>query len=366
MNVYPLKSLTIDEAIALQFDLVDAITQAFHGHEILTRGDLGLVPGLNQPKTTMKVEKVLAKFFASEDALLIRGSGTNAIRLALYATVGHGGTMLVHDAPIYPTTQVSINMLGIRTEKVDFNDLNAVAMKVKQNKFDGILIQVTRQKINDAYDLEELISAIREIDKNIFIITDDNYSALKTKKIGVQAGATLSCFSSFKLLGPEGIGCIVGRKKEITKLKHDNYSGGGQVQGHEAIDVIKGMIYAPVSLAISSQVSDEVCSRLNSHECPDILDAMVVNAQSKVIIVRLAEKIAKSVIAVAEIHGAITNPVGAESKYEFCPLFYRVSGTFRESDPNAENYMIRINPNRAGADTIIRILKQAIVEAKRE
>jgi hypothetical protein len=52
--------------------------------------------------------------------------------------------------------------------------------------------------------------------------------------------------------------------------------------------------------------------------------------------------------------------VGAESKYEFAPLVYRVSGTFRKADSTAEDTMIRINPNRAGADTIINILKKAM------
>ena len=45
-------------------------------------------------------------------------------------------------------------------------------------------------------------------------------------------------------------------------------------------------------------------------------------------------------------------------------MFYRVSGTFRASDPTIDDRMIRINPNRSGADTIIRILKESIKRAK--
>jgi len=363
MKAYPLKSLTIDEAMKLQFRLVDAITQQFSGHDILTRGDLGLVPAFNQPKTTMKVEKVLAHFFASEDAMLIRGSGTNAIRLALYSAIGQGGNLLIHDAPVYPTTKVSIDMLGIKTTTANFNHIDNVTSALQAKKCDGVLIQVTRQKIDDSYDLFDLITAIKNIDPNIAIITDDNYSALKTAAIGAQLGATLSCFSAFKLLGPEGIGCIIGDKKNISQLRKDNYSGGGQVQGHEAIDVLRGMIYAPVAQAISSTVSDEVCTRLNNGEITEITEAMVVNAQSKVIIIKLKQKNASQVIEFASQLGALPNPVGAESKYEFSPLFYRVSGTFRQSDPESEKYMIRINPNRSGADTIMRILKSAIDKA---
>lgn len=66
----------------------------------------------------------------------------------------------------------------------------------------------------------------------------------------------------------------------------------------------------------------------------------------------------------AEKLGGLPNPVGAESKYEAAPMFYRVSGTFRKADPTLEERMIRINPNRSGPDTIIRILKESIRKAK--
>lgn len=364
METFPLPSLSLDEAMELQFKLVEAVTNHFSGAEILTRGDLGVVKGLNQPKTTNKVEKVLAEFFDAEAAMLVRGSGTNAIRLALHASVGTGKTLLVHDAPVYPTTQVSIDMLGIKLVYADFNDWANVEAVLKENQIDGVLIQVTRQKMDDSYDLRTLITQFRSLDQKVKILTDDNYAALKTNGIGCQFGGNLACFSTFKLLGPEGIGCIVGDKSLIDQLKTENYSGGGQVQGHEAMDVIRGMVYAPVSLAISAQVGEEVCQRINQQEVVGLKEAFVVNAQSKVVVVKLTSPIAKKVIESATHYGALPNPVGAESKYEFAPLVYRVSGTFRKADPDAEDTMIRINPNRAGAETIIRILKKAMASVQ--
>ncbi|MCB5951796.1 PLP-dependent transferase [Enterococcus sp. BWT-B8] len=362
MNVYPLTSLTVEESAQLQFRLVDEVTKVFTGTEILTRGDLGVIQGLNQPITTKKVEQVLANFFNCEAAMLVRGAGTSAIRQALHATIGTGGTMLVHKAPIYPTTKTSIEMMGIQTKAVDFNDSDTVKSAVSAGGLDGILIQVTRQKPDDSYDLKELITVIRAVDKEIPIITDDNYSTLKTSAIGAQIGGTLACFSTFKLLGPEGIGCIVGEKQYIDGLRKENYSGGSQVQGHESIAVLQGMIYAPVALALSAKVSEEVCQRLNNGEISGVDKAFIVNAQSKVVIVKLKQPIAKAVLAAAEKLGAAPNPVGAESKYEFVPMFYRISGTFRAADPQAEEQMMRINPMRAGADTILRILQQAMAE----
>ncbi|MGL5426379.1 MAG: aminotransferase class V-fold PLP-dependent enzyme, partial [Cetobacterium sp.] len=196
------------------------------------------------------------------------------------------------------------------------------------------------------------------------IVTDDNYAVMKVNKLGSELGADLSAFSTFKLLGPEGVGCVVGKKEYVEIIKKSNYSGGGQVQGHEALDVLRGLVYAPVSLAIQGEVNDELNLMFNSGEIEFIKGAYLVNAQSKVIVVELKENIAEEMLVHAEKLGALPNPVGAESKYEFSPLFYRVSGTFRAADPTLEKRMIRINPNRAGATTIVRILKESYNLAK--
>ena len=69
---------------------------------------------------------------------------------------------------------------------------------------------------------------------------------------------------------------------------------------------------------------------------------------------------APEVLVQAEKLGAPPNPVGCESKYELLPMFYRVSGTFLKADPSLRTRMLRINPMRAGADTILRILSRAM------
>lgn len=361
METFPLQTISLEDAMKKQFQLVDCVTQNFRGSEILTRGDLGVIQGLNQPSTTYKVEKVLKDFFKAQRAMLVRGSGTMAIRLSLHvASKKYGKTVLVHDAPVYPTTQTSMDMLGLNKVIADFNQLDYIAQVINEKDIQLAIVQFTRQKPSDSYDPESVIKKIKEAKKEIIIITDDNYSALKVPKIGVECGADLSCFSTFKLLGPEGVGCIVGDADLIGELREENYSGGLQVQGFEAISVLQGLIYAPVALAISSQVSSEVESRLNIGEVKGVKQAFVANAQSKVIIVELDQPIATQVIAKAEELGAAPNPVGAESKYEFVPMFYRLSGTFRAANPESVKTMIRINPMRAGAETIIRILKESI------
>lgn len=365
MQTYPLKSISIEEAMGKQFRLIDEITKVFPGEEILTRGDLGVVTGLNQPRTTHKVEQVLASYFHAEAAMLVRGSGTMAIRLGLHSFLKHGNKLLIHQAPVYPTTTTSLEMLGIDTVTANFNNLEDLQRVLTEEDIQGALVQISRQKMEDSYDTGEVIQCIKRVRPDIPILTDDNYAVLKIPACGCEMGADLSSFSTFKLLGPEGVGCIVGKKKLIDKLRKENYSGGLQVQGHEAIDVLRGMIYAPVALAISAKVSESVCDRLNQGEVPGVEEAYIANSQSKVILVKLEEEIAAEVLEQAQKLGAAPVPVGSESKYEFVPMFYRISGTFRAADPNAEKMMIRINPMRGGADTIIRILDEAIKQVKK-
>lgn len=360
METYPLHSISLEEAMALQFKVVDCITKEFPGHEILTRGDLGVVPGLNKPVTTMKAEKVIARVFDAEAAILVRGAGTDAIADALYAVAKPGQTLLVHTSPIYSTTKTTIERQGLKTVAANFNNPDDIRRCMAQHpEIQAALVQYTRQSMTDSYDMEEVIHTIKAC-RDIPIVTDDNYAVMKVEKNGTQCGADLACFSTFKLQGPEGIGCIVGKKNYIDYLVKLNYSGGSQTQGHEALEVLRGMVYAPVALAIQAQVNDRLVQRLLGGELPGIKDAFLANAQSKVLLVEFEQPIAEQVLVEAEKLGAAPNPIGAESRYELVPMFYRVSGTFRATDPTITKRMIRINPMRSGDDTVIRILKEAM------
>lgn len=359
---HPLASITLEQATALQFRIVDTVTRYFSGSEVLTMGDLGLAAGLNKPATTQKVEQVFAQVFDAQAALLVRGSGTGALRWALAAAIQPGGTLLVHDAPLYPTTQVTAQTMGLRVLRADFNDPQALDRAARQHRdqIAGVLVQQTRQKIDDSYDFCQVIARLRKLLPGAPIITDDNYAALKVEKIGCQAGAQLSSFSCFKILGPEGVGVLLGDRQYIDTAAGYQYSGGSQVQGHEAMAALRGLVYAPVALAIQSQVGEELVRRLNAGEVPGVKGAFLANAQSKVLLVELEEDCAEELLRITPTLGAAAHPVGSESIYEFVPMMYRVSGTFRAQDPTLEKRMVRINPMRGGPDTIIRILRQGL------
>lgn len=366
MQTYPLNSISLEEAQQRQFRLVDVITKHFRGEDLLALGDLGVVKGLSKPHYTKKVEEVLAEFFGAEMAMLVRGAGTGALRFGFMTFLKPSEKLLVHDAPIYPTSKTTLEFMGAVPVKADFHNRDAIKEVIEKNHdLKGVLIQHTRQKMDDYYDLEETIKTIRSSNPDLTIITDDNYAAMKVEKIGTQAGADLATFSLFKLLGPEGIGILLGKAALISKIEKLNYSGGSQVQGYEALEALRGLIYAPVMLAIQANVNEQLVSILNNGEVQGVRKAYLANAQSKVLLVELSEPIAEEVLGYANELGAAPYPVGAESKYEFVPMFYRVSGTFLEADPSLAKKMIRINPLRSGADTIIRILESSIERAER-
>ena len=360
MQVYPLESIGLEEAIQKQFHIVDCMTKGFTGSEVLTKGDLGVVPGYNQPLTTAKAEQVIADIFHTEAAMLVRGAGSGAIRMGLHSMFAAGERVLIHKAPVYPTTEVSLNLLGLKTAEADYNQPEQIRQVLEAfPDIKGAVIQYTRQKPDDSYEVKQVIRQIKSV-KEIPVLTDDNYAIFKVPKAGVECGGDLSCFSSFKLLGPEGIGVIAGKKGYLETLRKENYSGGMQVQGWEALEGLRGFAYAPVSLAIQARAGEACVRRLKQGEVPGVKQAFLANAQSKVVLVEFCGNIAKAVLLEAEKLGAAPYPVGSESRYEVAPMFYRISGTFRAYDKELEQRMIRINPMRAGDDTVIRILKQAV------
>ncbi len=363
MESYTLKSISVEEAKQKQFKLIDEITKEFNGYDFLQLGDLGVERTANKPKFVTKVEKVIAQYFNAESCVLLVGAGTGAIRYGLTACDYVHKTILVHKAPIYPTTLVTIEMLGLKIIEADFNDKDDIIKVLSNNLIDAAIVQHTRQKLEDKYDLEEVIATIKGV-KDIPIVIDDNYAVMKVAKMGSELGADLSAFSSFKLLGPEGVGILVGKKKYIDKIEKMNYSGGSKVQGWQAREVLVGLTYAPVALAIQAEVLDSIMQEINDNKIEGVKNATVANAQSKVLLVELEDNIAKKVLEEAAKLGAAPYPIGAESKYEIAPMFYQVSGTFKKYDATLVDRMVRINPMRSGKDTVLRILKESIQKAK--
>jgi cystathionine beta-lyase/cystathionine gamma-synthase len=360
-----LQNLSLQEATELQFKLLDDVTKVFKHNSFFETGDVGLHPEHHRPKTTALVEQVLASTFNAEACALVRGSGTGAIRIALSMVVEPGDSVIVHTAPMYTTTKGTFRLMGLKQSPADFNDEQELEKILKTDRESKVFyIQHARQQPTDTYSLKHVIEIVKKIRPDLCIIVDDNYCAMKMKGIGVEYGADVSTFSGFKLMGPEGIGVILGSSGFVDQIHQQNYSGGGQVQGHEAHELLRSMVFAPVMFAIQNEQVELLCNRLNQNELPMVKEAYITNSQSKNVILELVEPIAQDVIAKASTYGAATYPVGAESKYELLPMIYRVSGGFMESDPKLKKYGIRINPMKSSADTVIRILKDVFTEIR--
>ncbi len=346
----------------MQFRLVECISHHFDGESILDAGDYGVNQKTGRPLHTVRAEKVLAEFFHAEEACLVRGAGSGAIRSLLMSVAMPNQEILLHKAPIYPTTAVTMRAMGLKPTFIDLNH----PQEINTTDIAGIklgIIQHARQQMEDCYSLKESIAFLKEINPSIYLITDENYLVFKVDQIGIELGADASAFSTFKLFGPEGVGCILGSKKVIDGIRKDLYSGGSQVQGVEALDTLRSMVFAPVAFAIQKEVVDETVNRIKNEKMPGIHDAYIANAQSRVILVEFEKPIAKRVLQTAITLGAAPHPVGSESRYEIAPMFYRVSGTFLLDNPSLADTMIRINPMRSGPDLIISILRKSIEQA---
>ena len=362
------EGLDLDGALALQWRLVQCLQDEFEGHEQLQAGDFGVTLGLNRPRTTARVERVLARFFEAEAAKLVRGAGTGAIRAGLQVAVRPGDVVLLHESPIYPTTATTLETLGQVAVRADFNVAEEVARVVSENAPQAVVIQHTYQNPDDRYRVSDVVATVHQaadaagIARPVLLV-DDNYAAFKSPRIGVQQGADLSAFSTFKVMGPEGVGCLIGCADLIEQAHEQAYSGGSQVQGPEAMEVLRALVHAPVHLALTRRVVYEVAERWSREGLPGV-QVEAINIQGIHLMVRFNDPVAKAVAAEAYRRGALPNPVGAESRYEMAPLFYRPSATYLKAHPGSDDHVIRIIPNRAGPDGVIGLLRACVEVAR--
>ena len=81
---------------------------------------------------------------------MVRGAGTGAIRWGLISFMKSGEKILVHEAPIYPTSKVTIETMGLKVVKANFNNINDIKRVINENPdIKGALVQNTRQQIED-------------------------------------------------------------------------------------------------------------------------------------------------------------------------------------------------------------------------
>lgn len=362
-ETYPLPVVTYDDAYRIQQDLVRATCEELPDAKVFV-SDVGVTPVHGRPDTTAAVERVLAKAFHGEAACLVQGAGTGAIRSMLSAGPIEDGTrsIVAHTAPFYSTTSRTINDFDLKITRVDYNDDASVSGALDDQSLDWFYIQHTRQQLTDAYDPISLVRKCRERGKHVII--DDNYAVCRTPLIGVEAGASASAFSLFKLHGPEGVGIVIGDAELVDNIHRASYSGGTQVQGWQALAALHELVMVPFNWHAQAKECIKIVDALNGGAIDGVVEARAVNAQDLCVIALLDGEYANDLIQAAARNGAATYPVGSNSRYEIAPLVYRASSSTLAAQPELRGWTIRINPMRAGADVTLDILHKARSEVE--
>ncbi len=160
-----------------------------------------------------KIEEIYSKIFKAEDSLVRTQliSGTHALAVTLSALLRPGDTMLSITGEPYDTLQTvigigkeesksSLKSFGIKYEQIDLIDNDFDIEKIqKRLKNQGIkLIEIQRsrgystRKSLTIEQIEKVIQAIREIDKQVIIMVDNCYGEFVQDKEPIEVGADIA------------------------------------------------------------------------------------------------------------------------------------------------------------------------------
>ncbi|MBQ9071678.1 MAG: methionine gamma-lyase family protein [Bacilli bacterium] len=186
------------------------------------------------------IEKVYSNIFKSEDALVRSQfiSGSHALATALFGVLRPNDIMLCITGTPYDTlhevigikdNSSSLKSFGVKYEEIDLVDngfdYEKIINRVKENDIKVIYIQRSKgystRKSLSIQRIENIISKIREVNKDAIIMIDNCYCELVNKKEPIEVGADVCVGSLIKNLGggiaPNG-GYVVGRKDLIELI----------------------------------------------------------------------------------------------------------------------------------------------------
>lgn len=363
--------MSLSDAMKHQFKLVDAI-QRVMGSDLIFQEDYGQARELGsrgggRPLSTARVEEVLANFFEAEDAALVPGAGTGSIRAMIDGATRRGTRILCHSAYPYKTTGSIFESSNLDVEPVDLNDLGELKRVLLEGPPDAVYIQNVPHMIDDTYRVEDVISTIREATGSaVLVLADDNYAVMRVPRIATQLGADVCAFSLFKLLARVNIGCVTGKSEIVARVRRRLSSAGSQVQGPDAMDALRSLVYAPVALALQNHVVIEASKEINrliaQGTLPHLAGAVATQLSMRDIALVFHYPVAEEFLKAAWRNGSPSRSVGEEARYDVVPLFTYIAGTFIHSTPGIERYVVRINPLRGGTETIVRVLGRALLD----
>ena len=276
--------------------------------------------GIDEPGRN-KIEEIYSKVFKAEDALVRSQliSGTNALALTLPALLKYGDTMISISGEPYDTLQTvigcnstnsksSLKANGIKYEQIELinNDFDIKTIQNRLRKQDVKLVEVQRSKGYSKRKslliskIENIISKIREVNKNVIIMVDNCYGEFVEEKEPIEIGADIVVGSLMKNLGA-GIatsGAYIVGKKDLIEMCAERLTapGIGKEIGPslgQNTNFLKGLFFAPrvvassVKTAIfSSRILEKLGYRVDpkyNEKRTDIVQTLILGSKEKLV-----------------------------------------------------------------------------------
>ena len=265
------------------------------------------------------IERVYASIFKAEDALVRINfvNGTHALSTALASNLMPGDTLLSITGAPYDTLAETIGIVennlslisyGVKYKQVDLKgeniDINKVLEIVSGEKIKMVFIgrsrgYETRPSLSIS-KIEQAISKIKSVDKDIIIMVDNCYGEMVETKEPIEVGADIIAGSLIKNLGGglcETGGYIVGRKDLVENAaKRLTAPGIGKECGAtlgKNREILQGLFMAPTvvknavkTATLTACILEKLgfyVSPLPLEERTDIIQSVVFNDKEKLI-----------------------------------------------------------------------------------
>lgn len=227
------------------------------------------------------IEKVFAKVLKGESALVRNQmiSGSHALSTTLFALLRPNDTMLsitglpydtLHEVIGIKDNPSSLKSFNINYEQIDLVDnkfdIQSIIKKLQEKKIKLIEIQrskgySTRKSIS-VNEIEEVITEIRKVDKDVIIMIDNCYCEFVERKSPLEVGADIIVGSLIKNLGGSiaSNGAYIVGRKDLVELCAErlNLPGEGSEVGPSLganKSILQGLYFAPSVVASSLKVA---------------------------------------------------------------------------------------------------------------
>ena len=268
------------------------------------------------------IEKIYSNIFKAEDALVRVQfvNGTHAIATTLKGLLMPGDTLLAVTGRPYDTicetigitqnvNKLSLVSYGIKYDEIDLNDeglidIPNVKKYISENKVKVVHIQRSRgyalRKAFSISEIEEVVNAIKEIDKDVIIMVDNCYGEFVEEKEPIEVGADIICGSLIKNIGGglcETGGYVVGKLDLVDLVAQTLTCPGigkecGATMGQNR-NMLQGLFMAPVITKNALKVAvftAAIMEKLGFDVFPsswadrsDIVESIIFNDKDKMI-----------------------------------------------------------------------------------